>query len=84
MIKKTKWFAGGVLAVGLVASTISAGQIATGVETGTLTFASEYTCQHTVRDAIADGQRVRQDCTYAGPMLLGWATAGGPWIAVIG
>ncbi|MEU4016835.1 hypothetical protein AB0E56_16360 [Microbacterium sp. NPDC028030] len=74
----------GMLAAGAIASALFGGSVATGVEIGTLTFGSEYTCQHTVRDAIAEGQLVRQGCTYIGPMFLGWATASGPWIAVIG
>lgn len=75
--------AGAALAASLLAAPLSTGMMASGVETGTLTFASQYTCQHTVRDAISEGRTVRQGCTYAGPMFLGWATASGPWIAVI-
>ncbi|AZS46271.1 MULTISPECIES: hypothetical protein [Microbacterium] len=82
--KRAKWLASAAVTAALVAGAVSAGQMATSVEIGTLRFASEYTCQHTVREAVTEGKKIRQGCTYAGPTLFGLPTAAGPWIAVIG
>jgi hypothetical protein len=81
--KALRVIASAAVSLGVVAGGVGGGQMAVGIEPGTFTFSSEYTCQHTVRDAVSEGRTVRQGCTYIGPKILDWATASGPWIAVI-